>query len=64
MTSSMIYLGDRMGLFRALAAGGVATSQERRGQRPGDSEALSLVQDERPRFSGPAAEPPTYPMTV
>jgi 2-polyprenyl-3-methyl-5-hydroxy-6-metoxy-1,4-benzoquinol methylase len=28
MTSSMIYLGDRMGLFRALAEGGVATSQD------------------------------------
>jgi 2-polyprenyl-3-methyl-5-hydroxy-6-metoxy-1,4-benzoquinol methylase len=28
MTSSMIYLGDRMGLFRALADGGAATSQE------------------------------------
>jgi 2-polyprenyl-3-methyl-5-hydroxy-6-metoxy-1,4-benzoquinol methylase len=28
MTSSMIYLGDRMGLYRALAEGGVATSQQ------------------------------------
>jgi len=28
MTSAMIYLGDRLGLFRALAEGGAATSQE------------------------------------
>jgi hypothetical protein len=28
MTSSMIYLGDRLGLYAALAAGGAATSEE------------------------------------